>query len=135
MTLEEWMQERREAPEGVESVMSQRKCDFGPPFEVKSPPGTQPTAVDAPDNTAIDDALEAFGLTDYDPESGPTVVFGRAPETRGNWIVNEALKFIDNKNGKTTCMLRVTNGWDPRFKYFETLFRVELLGCFENSDH
>jgi len=133
VTLKDWIQERREKEESV-AAASQRKCDFGPPFEVRSAPGTEPPAVDATADTVINDALTAFGLTDYDPSSSQTILFGPAPESKSNWLVNEALKFIVHKDGKKTCVFRVAGGWDPRFKHFDTLFTVQLLGCFENSE-
>lgn len=133
LTLEDWIEERRQADAALDVIMAQRKCAFGPPFEVKSAPGTEPPALDAAGNPAITEALTAFGLEDYEPDSGGTIVFGRAPETRSNWIVHEGLRFVTQKNGERACILRLANGWDPRFGHFDTVFAVQLVGCFTKS--
>lgn len=130
LTLEDWISERRQADAVSDVIMSRRKCAFSPPFEVKSAPGTAPPALDASGNPAIGEALTAFGLDDYEPDSGSTIVFGRAPETRSNWIVHEGLRFVTQKDGERTCLLRLANGSDPRFGHFDTVFAVQLVGCF-----
>jgi len=126
ITLQDWLQER-----AVETIRDDRKCELGPPFVVKSAAGTEPPSVEDAGNPVITEALEAFGLEGYDPSSGHTIVFGRASETKSNWSAIEALKFVSQKDGNRTCALRLSSGWDPKFKYFETVFSVHLVGCFE----
>lgn len=129
VTLQAWIEER-----AAGTPRSERECELGPPFVVNSPPGSEPPSVVDPDQPVITEALAAFGLEDYHTSSERTIVFGRSPESKSNWNVTEALQFVSQKDGRRTCALRVFSGWDPKFEYFETVFTVNLVGCFEHSE-
>jgi hypothetical protein len=131
LSLKNWVQERRETDKVPEEILKERQCQFGSAFEVKSAPGTKPPPVGTGADALLIRALAALGLNDYEPESRVQIVFGRSPASKSNWIVTEALDFVKPKSGKKTCALRVSSGWDPRLKYFDTVFRVQLIGCFE----
>jgi hypothetical protein len=131
LSLENWARERRETDKGPEKILRERQCQFGPAFEVTSAPGTKPPPVGAGADTVITRALTALSLRDYEPDSRVQILFGRSPQSKSNWIINQALDFVKQKSGKKTCVLRVSSGWDPKLKYFDTVFRVQLIGCFD----
>jgi len=72
-----------------------------------------------------------FGLRDDALLASDRIVFGRTRDSKSNWVVTEALHFVKSEDGKKACVFKVSSRWDPATRYFDTVYKVELLGCFD----
>lgn len=127
--LKSWIRQQVENKRAAKTTPMQ--CGSGRAFETKGEPGTKPHPVDVPVHMVTKDAAAFFGLRDDDLLASDRIVFGRTRDSKSNWVVTEALHFVDHEGGKKTCIFKVSNRWDPTTKYFDTVYRVEFIGCFD----
>jgi len=127
--LTSWIQERLQNEDARETIRSEEQCEYGPALEFESAKGKKPHPVHTRDSVALKQVVDHFNLGDFDVARSARIVFGRAPESKGNWVLREALHFVTQKDGTRTCILRVSNEQDPH-QFFATLFKIQLLGCY-----